>query len=145
MFAFLFAAASIIGAFDADMSVQEMKQTGMAKLSAQEKMALQNWIETRYSKREVIAQNLSGKKNLPPTLSENLKNGHYIRLSDNSLWEINPSDTPITQGWITPVEIKISASDDSSYPYNLTNSLTGSTVKARKAESSNAPATSKSK
>ena len=69
MFAFLFAAASIIGAFDADMSVQEMKQTGMAKLSAQEKMALQNWIETRYSKREVIAQHLSGKKNLPPTLS----------------------------------------------------------------------------
>jgi hypothetical protein len=74
-------------------------------------------------------------KSPPPVLQENLKNGHYIRLSDNSLWEINPSDTPITQGWITAVEIKVAPSQDTAYPFTLTNTLTGSSVKARKAQS----------
>lgn len=120
-------AAFILAAFDSGMSVEEMRQTGMVKLSAQEKIALETWINQRYSK-NLIAQN--SKKG--PILQENLKNGSYIRLTDNSLWEIDPNDTPVTQGWITPVEIKVTASDDSNYPYNLTNTLTGSTVKARK-------------
>ncbi len=121
---------ALTAAFDAGMSVQEMKQTGMTKLSAQEKMALQEWIEGHYAKKE-IAQNSN---KTVPSLQENLNNGRYIRLTDNSLWEIRQSDTPITQGWITPVEIKVSQSDDSAYPYNLTNTLTGSSVKARKAQ-----------
>ena len=65
-------------------------------------------------------------------ISENLYNGRYIRLSDQSTWEINPDDTPLTQGWITPVEIVVSQSGDPQYPYKLTNSLTGSSVKAQK-------------
>ena len=119
--------AAVLAAFDSSMSVEEMKQTGMAKLSVQEKMALETWIENRYSKKFVAQNTKRG-----PILQENLKNGRLIRLSDSSLWEIDPADTPITQGWITPVEIKVASSDDSAYPYNLTNSLTGSTVKARK-------------
>ncbi len=124
---YTFLIATVLAAFDSGMSAEEMRQTGVAKLSAQEKMALETWIETRYSKK-LVAQN--SKKT--PVLEENLKNGSLIRLSDNSLWEINPTDTPITQGWITPVQIKVTSSDDSAYPYNLTNTLTGSTVKARK-------------
>ncbi len=125
MYPFLIAA--VLAAFDSGMSVQEMRQTGMVKLSAQEKLVLEDWIEQHYTKK-FIAQN--GQKG--PILEENLKNGRYIRLSDRSLWEINPADTPVTQGWITPAEIKVTSSDDSTYPYNLTNTLTGSTVKARK-------------
>lgn len=124
----IFLIATVLAVFDSGMSVQEMKETGVSRLSAKEKMALDAWIESHYSKK-LVAQN--GKKT-GPILEENLKNGHMIRLSDNSLWEINPSDTPITQGWITPVEIKVSQSNDPVYPYNLKNSLTGSTVRARK-------------
>lgn len=130
-FSLLVAVVPFAVMIDADMTVEEMKQTGMAKLSAQEKVALQNWLEGRYGKK-MVAQN---EKKPAPILQENLKNGHYIRLSDLSLWEINSPDTPITQGWITPVEIKVSASQDPAYPYILTNTLTGSSVKARKATS----------
>jgi hypothetical protein len=70
-----------------------------------------------------------------PILQENLKNGSYIRLSDGSLWNIRPEDAPITQGWITPVEINATPSGDKDYPYTLTNSLTGSSVKAKKVTS----------
>ncbi len=130
MFAILFAAAIVGAVFDSDMTAQEMKQSGMVKLSAQEKLVLQAWIDTHYSKKNLAQSSIRN-----PTLQENLKNGHYIRLSDNSLWEINPADTPITQGWITPVDILVSPSNDPGYPYALKNSLTGSTVKARKAQS----------
>jgi hypothetical protein len=119
--------AVVLAAFDSNMSVEEMRETGTAKLSVKEKMALEAWIDKRYSKK-FIAQNSSK----GPILQENLKSGHFVRLSDDSLWEIRPEDTPITQGWITPVEIKVTLSDDSEYPYNLTNTLTGSVVKARK-------------
>lgn len=128
MLAILIAAAIT---FDASMmSDEEMEQTGIAKLTIQERMALQDWIEEHHSKK-VVAQN----KKSGPILQEIIKGGRYIRLSDNSLWEIAVSDTPITQGWITPTEIKVAPSNDPEYPYTLTNSLTGSTVKARKAQS----------
>lgn|SRR3990167_3773811 len=74
-------------------------------------------------------------KTAAPMIQENLRNGSYIRLTDGSLWNIHPEDTPITQGWITPVEIQVSPSNDREYPYTLTNSLTGSSVKARRADS----------
>ena len=66
-----------------------------------------------------------------PTIQESLNNGRFIRLSDNTLWEINPGDTPITQSWITPAEIISAPSNNSDYPFRLTNSLTGSSVLAR--------------
>jgi len=73
------------------------------------------------------------KENPHPVIQESLQNGRYIRLSDNSLWEINPSDRPITQSWITPVEIVAEPSDNTTYPFRLTNTLTKSSVLARRA------------
>ena len=72
------------------------------------------------------------RKGSNPLIQESLNNGRFIRLSDNSLWEINPKDTPITQSWITPAEIIIAPSDDATYPFRLTNSITGSSVLARR-------------
>lgn len=117
--------------FDTAMTKEEQKETGIAKLNIQERMALRDWIEEHYSKK-VVAQ-----KNSAPILQEVLKGGRFIRLSDNSLWEIDQGDTPITQSWITPTEIKIGQSTDTHYPYTLNNHLTGSTVKARKAQKVN--------
>lgn len=117
-------------AFDSNMSEEEMRQTGIAKLTIQERAALQEWIEEHHSKK-LVTQN----KKTGPLVQEVLKNGRYVRLSDNSLWEIDTPDRPITQGWITPTEIKVAPSNDTDYPNTLTNTLTGSTVRARKAQS----------
>lgn len=131
---FLFAASSILGAeaLDFDMSAQERKQTGVYKLTSKEKASLQKWIDAHYEKREEpLASNMREKH---AVLSENLRSGRYIRLSDGTLWEVSPNDTTISQGWITPVEIIVTQSTNSAYPYKLTNSLSGSSVSARKAE-----------
>ncbi len=116
-------------AFDTNMSEEEMQETGITKLTIQERAALQEWIEDHHSKK-LVTQN----KKTGPIIQEILKGGRYVRLSDNSLWEIDTPDRPITQSWITPSEIKVAPSNDPDYPNTLTNTLTGSTVKARKAQ-----------
>ena len=114
--------------FDA-MSEEELKQTGLSKLSLEERVQLREWIEDHCSKK-VVVQN----KTARPVLQEVLKGGKYVRLSDHSLWEIDPQDTPITQSWITVTEIKAKESGNQEYPYTLTNNLTGSVVKARRVQ-----------
>lgn len=128
MISILFAYASLAAVFEG-VSAEELNRIGISKLSDGEKTALESWINRHYSKK--IAAHNSSKK--LPFLQENLKGGHYIRLSDDSLWEIDPADTPISQGWITPVDIKVTAVNDPDFPFTLTNTLTSSTVKARKA------------
>jgi hypothetical protein len=116
---------------DFDMTSDEKRQTGVYKLNDKEKGALQEWIDNNYTKRAQPVKTASKEKGI---LQENLKNGSQIRLSDGSLWSIHPKDTPITQSWITPVEILVAQSGDPDYPYKLTNTLTGSSVRAKKAQ-----------
>ncbi len=108
-----------------DMSQDQQKNTGLDKLTDKEKMALQEWISQNY------AQKPGSSKSANPSISEVLGNGQYVKLTDGTIWKINPSDTPITQGWITPVDIIVTKSGDPNYPYTLTNSLTGSAVRAQ--------------
>ena len=133
MFFFTLAATLILAAqaIDFDMTSDEKKQTGVYKLNDKEKGALQTWIDNHYTKR---SQPLSTTTQEQGILQDNLKSGSQIRLSDGSLWTIHPKDTIITQSWITPVEIIVSQSGDPNYPYKLTNSLTGSSVRAKKAQ-----------
>src|SRR5438105_14218925 len=108
--------ASFAG-MDSDMTQTDKQQTGYSKLTPQERSQLQNWIDKNYTPRAKGMSGQMGPTGMSPqktpqtngkkqgiTLQENLKNGGYIRLSDGTLWEVNPGDTPITQGWITPVE-----------------------------------------
>lgn len=115
-------------AFDSKMTDDQLKETGLTKLTIQERLNLREWIEEQYAKK-VVAQNKSN-----PRVQEVLNRGKFVRLSDNSLWEIDPEDTPITQSWVTPSDIKVGETRDKDYPFSLTNNLTGSTVKARKAQ-----------
>ncbi len=123
---------------DFDMSPAEKKQTGVSKLTDKQKAALQNWIDNHYVKRDVPVANAAPKQR--PTISELGQGGKTVRLSDNTLWAIAPQDMAISQGWITPVEIIVSPSGDSEYPFKLTNTLTGSVVRAKKVESAGVPA-----
>ena len=110
------------------MNSSERRQTGIYKLSNQEKVFLQQWIEEHYTKK------IEGGG--PPQeilhISENLYNGHYIRLSNNSLWEVKPSDIPIAQGWISAVSVTITNNSDYMYPSRITNDQTGSSIAARR-------------
>lgn len=132
----LLAAWHILAAetLDIDMTPQEKKQTGIYKLDDKQKAALQQWIDAHYEKRENVLGSgaITGKH---PTLSENLMQGRFVRLSDNTLWKIKPEDVPIVQGWITPAEILVSQSSDPFFTSQLTNKLTGSSVYARKVDS----------
>lgn len=127
--------SSAFAAMDSDMTSQDKQQTGYSKLSPQERAALQNWVDKNYTTKPkgATGSNVMNGKKQGITLQENLKNGGFIRLSDGTLWEVNPADTPITQGWITPVEMRVETSGDPVFPYKLTNSLTGSVVRVKKA------------
>lgn len=117
---------------DHSMDGFEKKRTGVHKLSDKEKSILQNWIDTHYIKRDTPLPH--ERKDKHAVLQDNLQNSKFIGLTDQTLWETFPEDLPIAQGWITPVEIIVSPSSISEYPYCLTNSLTGSSVRAKKVE-----------
>ncbi len=124
IFLTIFAAASIY------MTPQEKERTGLSKLTQKEQTALEDWIHNNYQKRAypLLSPKKAGRR---PHIEENFNGGRQIRLSDDTSWKIHPSDAPIAQGWITPVEIEISESGESEYSYRLTNSLTGSSIRAR--------------
>lgn len=129
----LIASFSLLAAqmLDTDMSRQDQKETGLYKLTDKQKLALQNWIDNHYTRRDSPLAATTISKN-QAILEDNLYNGRYLRLSDSTSWEIKSEDTPITQGWITPVDIYVSQSGNADYPYILTNSLTNSKVRAKK-------------
>ncbi len=129
----LIASFSLLAAqmLDTDMSRQDQKETGLYKLTDKQKLALQKWIDSNYMRKDSPLAATTGAKN-QATLEDNINNGRYLRLSDSTSWEIKSEDTPITQGWITPVDIYVSQSGNADYPYILTNSLTESKVRAKK-------------
>jgi hypothetical protein len=118
-----------------EMSEQEEKNTDIYNLTEKEKAAFQEWVDAN-SQNTSPEQNsaIPLRKNANPSLSENHFNGDYLRLSDGTLWNVRPEDTPISQAWITPVDIIVSNSKDPFYPYKLTNTVSKSSVLARKAE-----------
>jgi hypothetical protein len=128
--AILFFAAAI----DSEMSDRERKATGLGKLTESEKTALQQWIDANYQKKGVSQPSSQNVKGAIPTLSENLMNSQYLRLSDGTLWNVRPEDVPIAQSWITPVEIVVTQSSSAFFPYKLTNKVSGSSILARKVE-----------
>ncbi len=134
MLQYLVALSTLLAAelLDHNMSTQERKKTGVYKLTDKEKATLQQWIDTHYEKRSAPLEQEGADQRA--ALQENLNNGTYIRLANGTLWNIRPADVNIAQGWITAVDILISQSGDPTYPYKLTNSLTGSSILARRAD-----------
>lgn len=119
-------------ALQTEMTPQEKKKTGLYKLSQRERSSLQKWIEANYSSKSTITADKPAQKSL---LEENFHDGKFIRLKDGSTWEIRPQDTAVTASWITPVDVSFALNDDALYPYTLTNTLTQSTVHAKKVDS----------
>ncbi|PIS01205.1 MAG: hypothetical protein COT84_03535 [Chlamydiae bacterium CG10_big_fil_rev_8_21_14_0_10_35_9] len=115
---------------DSLMSEEDMKNTGVYKLSTTEKIELKNWIDRNYVKKSKSP--LSRGYQQLPTIAEVTFSGQFIRLDDDTIWQIDPKDTAVTQGWLTPVPIKVEYTAVGAYPYTLTNTVTSSKVHARK-------------
>ncbi len=135
---FFVASASLLFAYksysptntlDTHMTPSDQRKTGVHKLSPEEKKALQQWINKHHIKRP------GTRPNEYPVISEVISGGAYLRLSDGSIWEVIPADWAISQSWITPVEIIPEKEPHSEDLYILTNSLTGSTIRAKKISS----------
>ena len=80
-------------------------------------------------KEEIAHATLEQKQDL--TIQENLHGGKLLVLSDNSRWEVAPQDLHISETWIIPVPLKIEKSNNPSYPYQITNLNSRSTILAR--------------
>jgi len=117
---------------DFEMDRDAKRKTGIYKLTEKEKGELQKWIDTHFAKRDKPATESSQRTR--SMLEENLHGGSYIRLANKTLWSVSPQDANIAQGWITPIDIIVTKSGDSEYPYHLLNTVTGSYVRAKPAQ-----------
>lgn len=110
------------------MSKDDQKKTGVANLSAKQKIALEAWLNANF-----VPKQPQQKQTEPQlSLSINIDNGQKLQLSDNSIWEVAPEDVPTASVWITPFPVKIVASNNPTYPFLLVNVDNGVSVKVRK-------------
>lgn len=114
---------------DEVMSRHEQKKTGVANLSRVQKIALEDWLNQNFVLKPKEGTQSQQQSEL--SLSINIDNGQKLELSDNSLWEIAPSDMPTSSVWITPFPVKITPSGDPDYPCLIVNLNSGVSVKAR--------------
>ncbi|MBY0528649.1 MAG: hypothetical protein K2P51_00475 [Rhabdochlamydiaceae bacterium] len=108
------------------------KKAGIEDLSPKQKRVLETWLN------DTFVLKSETEKALPVsslTLSININNGKQLRLSDDTLWDIDPSDYSITATWVTPFPVQMGDSGNPNYPTLLTNLNTKISVRAKPAES----------
>lgn len=114
---------------DEVMDRPTQKETGVAELSRKQKKALETWLTDKF----VL-------KVEPPaptpqlSISINIQSGRQLQLSDGSLWDIAPDDINQAALWISPIPIEITPSNDPNYPQQLTNTVSKTSVKARRVQ-----------
>ena len=108
------------------MSKEEQQRTGIANLSKNQKLALEAWLNKNFVKKEKTEASQT-----ELSLSINIDNGQKLQLSDNSIWEIAPTDVRTSAVWITPFPVKITPSGNPDYPCLIVNLNSGDSVKAR--------------
>lgn len=60
-----------------------------------------------------------------------IDSGNFIRLEDDSLWQVNPIDRIICRLWLYTEEIVVVESQNPTYPYSLINTDDGEKVEAK--------------
>jgi len=114
---------------DKMMTPDEMKKTGISKLSLQEKQELDNWLNLKFTVK-------TAERPKDIFLDENINGGAQLKLSDGSVYEIAPTDRSKATYWLTPFQLKLEPSGDPNYPVKITNLVTGVSVKGKKVPSS---------
>ncbi len=120
------------GAMNADividdyMDTAQREKTGISKLNKNEIILLEGWLNKNF-----VPKNQAPAAN-ELFLSENLSNGSLLKLSDGSIYEVNPQDIPLSSLWITPFPMEVTMTSDPNYPFLLMNKNTNTMVHARK-------------
>jgi hypothetical protein len=141
------------------MTPDQQQKTGIDKLSRAQKNQLETWINDKFVLKPVAAANTA--PNTPPApatppmpagpmppaglkdlyVSENLDGGAKLQLSNGDTYEVHPSDRDISSAWLLPSNISITPNKDPEYPINLTNTVSKTTVRTRKFNPNQPPAT----
>ncbi|HSX04397.1 MAG TPA: hypothetical protein VLG76_06685 [Rhabdochlamydiaceae bacterium] len=64
-------------------------------------------------------------------ISQNLGKGQYFQVSDGFYYKIAPDDVRLAAYWLGPAPICCCIGDDDDYPIQITNTYSGTTVRAR--------------
>lgn len=121
--------------FDHAMTDLEQKESGIITLTPSQKQFLEEWINRKCTCNEPAAAKPS-----KLYVSEVIEDGQQIRLSDNNLYAIAPSDQPIAALWIGATAIEVTPGEDPDFPLYLTNTLSGSKIKAHRVQPTEQPA-----
>jgi len=109
---------------DAVMTKSEQEDTGVSKLSAKEKAALEQWL-TGFATKVVTASATipkaaayaaAGQKHW---VSSKADGGAFIQLEDGSFWQISSLDKIKTMLWLPTENIVVVESSNPQYPYKL--------------------------
>lgn len=63
-------------------------------------------------------------------LRDKQEEGKIVILEDESVWEVHPSDRPVTTRWLRISTITVNPTQKEGYPYLLTNTTEGETARA---------------
>jgi len=63
-------------------------------------------------------------------LRDKFDEGRIVLLEDESMWEIHPADRLTAARWLRISTIAVEHTQEEGYPYRLTNSTEGETVRA---------------
>jgi hypothetical protein len=64
-------------------------------------------------------------------ISDNIESGRFLKLQDDSLWEVNSSNGVNSRSWPSLSAVVVAESQDPSYPYLLINTDEGEVVEAK--------------
>ncbi len=113
---------------DQVMTTDEQEKTGVSKLSAKERAALEEWL-TRFTvtiATEVAKKSAGSGKSVVYSgfgqkhwVREKIENGAFIKLEDGSLWQISPIDKINTMLWLPTDNVVVIESGNPQYPYKL--------------------------
>ncbi len=113
-----------------DKNLQQ--KAGIEDLSPKQKRVLETWLNDTFV---LKTETVKTPEVSSLTLSININNGKQLRLSDETLWDIDPSDYSITATWVTPFPVQTGDSGNPNYPTLLTNLNTKVSVRAKTATS----------
>lgn len=115
-------------ALDQLMTKEQQKSTGVSKLSAQERAALEDWltrfaiaVATQVEKTSAGAGKSSTYAGVDQKhwVREKIDSGAFIKLEDGSLWQIAPIDKINTMLWLPIDNVVVIDSKNPQYPYKL--------------------------
>ena len=72
-------------------------------------------------------------------VSENIDGGARLQLSNGDMYDIHSDDRNISGGWLLPSNVKITPTKDPNYPVMITDTVTNTSVRAKKFDPSVPP------